>query len=236
MMPRRAADRLIVALDFTAPAPALRMARRLQGVVSTVKVGSALFTASGPSIIRTLRALGFRIMLDLKFFDIPNTVALSCRAAVLHRVASLTVHARGGQKMLEAAVQGSRQAARTLRIAPPHVLAVTVLTSTGGGRSTTREVLALARTAHAAGCDGVVASAREARAIRARFGERLRVVCPGIRPREASLADQRRVATPAQAVMDGADWLVVGRPITDARDPRTAAQTMRQELEASVGC
>ena len=234
--PRSLADRLIVALDFTAPAPALRMARRLRGVVSTVKVGSALFTASGPQIIRQLRRLGFRIMLDLKFFDIPNTVALSCRAAALQRVALLTVHARGGREMLEAAVQSSRQASLALGITPPRVLAVTVLTSTAGAGSTAREVLALAKTAAAAGCDGVVASAREVRAIKRQAGRRLRVLCPGIRPRGGARGDQRRVATPAQALADGADWLVVGRPITDARNPRAAARAMLQEMEERAGC
>ena len=232
-------DRLIVALDFTAPGPALRTARQLRGAVNTVKVGSALFTAGGPAIIRQLRTLGFAVMLDLKFFDIPNTVELSCRAAAALRVALLTVHARGGQEMLEAAVRGSRQAARALRIPVPRVLAVTVLTSTSGASSTTREVLALAQTAQAAGCDGVVASPLEARVIRRRFGRRLRVLCPGIRPRDAAHGDQRRVATPAQALADGADWLVVGRPITEARNPRAAARDIlqaMQEMEERPAC
>ena len=234
--PRCATDRLVVALDFTAPGPALRMARQLRGMVKTVKVGSALFTAVGPDIIRQLRALGFAVMLDLKFFDIPNTVELSCRAAARHRVALLTVHGRGGRAMLEAAVQGSRSAARALRIPAPRVLAVTVLTSSGRTASTTREVLELAGTAQAAGCDGVVVSALEARAIRRRFGRRLGLLCPGIRPGGAGRGDQRRVATPALALADGADWLVVGRPITEARNPRAAAKGILQEMEECPAC
>ncbi|MBI4342487.1 MAG: orotidine-5'-phosphate decarboxylase, partial [Candidatus Omnitrophica bacterium] len=210
--------------------------RELRGVVKTVKVGSALFTVCGPPVIQRLRALGFEVMLDLKFFDIPNTVALSCRAAARHRVSMVTVHARGGREMLEAAVRGSRQEARLRRMPPPRVLAVTILTSAGAGRSTIGDVLALARTAQAAGCDGVVASAHEARALRARFSRRLRIVCPGIRPRASARGDQRRVATPARALADGADWLVVGRPITAARSPQAAARSILREMAEGTAC
>ena len=261
-----AADRLIVALDFTSLEPALAMARRLRGLIRTVKVGSALFTACGPEAIRRLRALGFEVMLDLKWFDIPSTVELSCRAAVRHRVSMLTVHARGERAMLDAAVQGIRDEARRRRLTRPRVLGVTVLTSEGSARprqgvatgqaSVRREVVRLAHQVLQARCDGIVASAQEAAVLRRRFGTRLRIVCPGIRPAPpvtpsadpatggeagpASAADgparrvrddQRRVCTPREALARGADLLIVGRPITGARDPRAATQAILNDME-----
>ena len=170
-----AADRLIVALDYVTLTQALAMARRLDGLIRAVKVGSALFTADGPAAIQRLRALGLSVMLDVKFFDIPSTVELSCQAAVSHRVAMLTVDAAGERSMLEAAVAGARREAARLRVARPLVLGVTVLTSVGAP-SVTRQVLGLAQKALAAGCDGVVASAQEAAALRVRFGRRLYLV------------------------------------------------------------
>lgn len=232
----RASQRLIVALDVPTAAQALAMGRRLQRLVRTVKVGSALFTACGPDVIRRLRALGFGIMLDLKFFDIPSTVELSCRAAVRHRVQWLTVHASGPPDMLRAAVLGAREEAARWRITPPVVLGVTVLTSVGAGtaRAIRAQVLALAARAAAAGCSGVVASAHEAAAIRTRFGTRLRIVCPGVRPAVAARGDQQRVLGPAAALRQGADALVVGRPITGSRDPRQAARDILSAMEADA--
>jgi len=229
-----------VALDFPSLEPALAMARRLRGLIRTVKVGSALFTACGPEAIRRLRALGFEVMLDLKWFDIPSTVELSCRAAVRHRVSMLTVHARGERAMLDAAVQGVRGEARRRRLARPHVLGVTVLTSTGSARqaSVRREVVRLAHQVLQARCDGIVASAQEVVALRRRFGTRLRIVCPGIRPAppqagpaHATHDDQRRVCTPREALARGADLLIVGRPITGARDPRTVTRAILSDME-----
>lgn len=231
-----ASDRLIVALDVAALAQARRLARQLTGLARTLKVGSALFTACGPAAVRTLRALGFDVMLDLKFFDIPSTVEASCRAAAAHRVSLLTVHAAGGRAMLEAAVAGARAGAARAGAPRPKVLAVTVLTSRGdgSGASVRARVLRLAQAALQAGCDGVVASAQEAAALRRRFGRRLEVVCPGIRPAHAaSRQDQRRVCTPGLALARGADRLVIGRPITGARRPRAAAQRILHEME---GC
>jgi len=234
----RARDRLIVALDDPSLAEALRMARQLAGLVRTLKVGSALFTACGPVAVARLRALSFQVMLDLKFFDIPSTVALSCRAAARQRASFVTVHAAGGRAMLEAAVSGARAEAARMGAARPQVLAVTVLTSVGELRaaSVRARVVRLAQAALAAGCDGVVASAKEARALRRAFGTRLAIVCPGIRPSRARRRDQRRVATPREALARGADWLVVGRPITDARRPRAAAQRILSEMEDVDGC
>ena len=231
-------DRLIIALDFTAAAPALRMATRLRGLVRTVKVGSTLFTACGPAVIRRLRDLGFRVMLDLKFFDIPSTVELSCRAAVHHRVSLLTVHAAGGRAMLEAAVRGAREEAARLGVMRPRVLGVTVLTSVErrAARAVRPTVMRLARAARQSGCDGIVASAQDAAALRRRFGAELRIVCPGIRPARTPLGDQARVASPRQALASGADCLVVGRPITAAPRPRAAAQGMLKEMEGACGC
>ncbi|MBI3321134.1 MAG: orotidine-5'-phosphate decarboxylase [Candidatus Omnitrophica bacterium] len=231
-------NRLIVALDDTALAPAVRMATRLRTLVQTVKVGSALFTACGPAVIHRLRSLGVDVMLDLKFFDIPSIVELSCRAAVRHRVAMVTVHALGGRATLEASARGVREEAARLRCPRPLVLAVTILTSTAQGRARTARagVMCLAREAVRAGCDGVVAPAQEAGQLRRAFGNTLRIVCPGIRPRNAQANDQRRVATPAQALARGADALVVGRPITAARDPHRAAWQILQEMQEANPC
>ena len=234
-------DRLIVALDFTAGAPALAMARALKGLVRTVKVGSALFTACGPDVVRRLRALGFQVMLDLKFFDIPSTVELSCRAAAGLRVSRLTVHAAGDRRMLEAAVRGARAGARRRGASSPKVLAVTVLTSTPAPAITrrgelTQRVIRLARQALEAGCDGVVASAQEAAPLRRALRRPFELVCPGIRPLPASRGDQHRVGTPAEALASGADLLVIGRPITGARDPRAAARQLLNEMEDCHAC
>ncbi len=219
------AARLIVALDAPSLAGAVRVAHRLRGLVGTVKVGSILFTAAGPDAIRRLRALGFQVMLDLKFHDIPHTVEASCRAAARHRARWLTVHASGGRAMLEAAVRGARQG--TPRgVVRPRVLAVTLLTSVAASSGSRRLVLARAGAAKAAGCDGVVVSAREARAVRRQCGRRFLIVCPGIRPAGAARGDQRRTTSPAQAVEAGADWLVVGRPVTGAASPRAAAAAL----------
>ena len=239
---RSSSGRVIVALDVPTVAKALSMARQLRRLVGTVKVGSALFTAAGPAVIARLRTLGFRVMLDLKFFDIPITVEQSCRAAVRHRVTMLTVHASGHPAMLRAAVLGARTEASRLGIPRPLVLGVTVLTSVGQGRSKrlTPEVIRLAQAARQAGCDGVVASAHEAASLRRRFGKRLAIVCPGIRPATpeggADQDDQRRVASPAEALAAGADFLVVGRPITAARNPRTAVRALLREMEAMDAC
>ena len=240
----RGGDRLIVALDDTTLRSAVAMARRLRGLTRMLKIGSALFTACGPQAVRRVRALGFEVMLDLKFFDIPNTVELSCRAAAALRVGLVTVHAAGGRAMLEAASRGARTAARRLGTQPPKLLAITVLTSDGRGRaaSVRTRVVALAREALAAGCDGVVASAQEAEALRNALGPHLLIVCPGIRPACAAPGtgapsggatdDQRRVMTPREALLRGANLLVVGRPITAAARPREAARNLLQEMEA----
>lgn len=225
--------RLIVALDFNQWTPALRAARMLRGLVRTLKVGSILFTAYGPKAVEKIQALGFDVMLDLKFHDIPSTVERSCEAAARMRVSLLTVHASGGQEMLKAAMKGARNEAKRQRTKRPAVLAVTVLTSAEGNRSLQirSRVIALAQTALRSGCDGVVASAQDAGAIRRTCGKRLRIICPGIRPSGAHYGDQRRVCTPAEALAHGADALVVGRPVTEALQPRKAVKQIIDEME-----
>ena len=249
-MASRSSARLIVALDFVSLKDALAAARRLRGLVRTVKVGSALFTACGPDVVWRLQALGFEIMLDLKFFDIPHTVELSCRAATRLHVSLLTVHAVGGREMLEAAMRGVRDEAKRMKLAVskrPRVLAVTVLTSVPASaerrsaaaamRALSRQVVERAGVALDAGCDGVVASAQEAAQLRAAFSaRRFAIICPGIRPSAAAQEDQRRVATPAGAVAAGADALVVGRPITAAKDPRVAVQQILHAMKGRSVC
>jgi len=232
-MTMTAANRLIVALDTPDLASAVRLAKRLQGVVRYVKIGSILFTAEGPPAIRCLRRMGFEVFLDLKFHDIPSTVEQSCRAAVRHGVWMLTVHASGQPDMLKAAADAVRKEAVRLRVRRPRVVGVTVLTSVDGAPASLVQahVLTLAAQAKRAGLDGVVCSVHEARAVRQRFKTGFAIVCPGIRPSGGTAADQRRIATPAAALQQGASVLVVGRPITQAGDPRRAALAMLQQMK-----
>ncbi|MGA8143878.1 MAG: orotidine-5'-phosphate decarboxylase [Candidatus Acidiferrales bacterium] len=213
------------------------MARRLRGVAGMFKVGSQLFTTEGPRAVQKLAGLGFDIFLDLKFHDIPNTVAGAVAAAAkLPGVRLLTLHASGGVEMMRAA----REAAGT-RKARPALLAVTILTSLdadglrriGMSGSPTSRALALARLAKQAGMDGVVASAHEVRAIRRACGSEFLIVVPGIRPATTAANDQSRIATPAEAIRAGANYLVVGRPITAARDSRAAALALANEIASS---
>jgi len=229
---------LIVALDAVRLGQAMAVAKRLRGLVRTVKIGSALFTVHGPRVVERVRSLGFQVMLDLKFLDIPSTVELSCRAAVRHRVSMLTVHASGSPAMLEAAVRGARDEARRRRTRRPRILGVTILTSVDSGhrQGLRGRVLALAKAALQAGCDGVVASAQEAAALRRRFGKRPFIVCPGIRMSHEPSGDQRRISTPREALANGADAIVVGRSITAARNPRAAAERILDEMGDDRGC
>jgi len=230
-----ARDRLIVALDVADAAVARALARRLAGEVGMFKVGSQLFTAGGPAVVRELVADGQRVFLDLKFHDIPNTVAGAVAATAGLGVSLVTVHAAGGPAMITAAAEAARGTAA-------RVLAITVLTSldattlgaigiTGGVEAT---VLRLARLAADAGAHGVVASPHEARALRAARGAEFLVVTPGIRPAGAALGDQSRAATPGAALAAGADYLVVGRPIVAAPDPVAAARAVVLEMEAAT--
>jgi orotidine-5'-phosphate decarboxylase len=214
------------------------LARRLQGVAGILKVGSQLFTSEGPQAVKTLAGLGFDIFLDLKFHDIPNTAAGAVAAAArLPRVRMLTLHASGGVAMMKAARKAVGSKKRR-----PALLGVTILTSLdrpalrriGISGSPSSRAVALARLAKHAGLDGVVASAHEVRAIRRACGPRFLIVVPGVRPASSAPGDQARVATPAAAIRAGADYLVVGRPITKARNPRHAAAAIAQEIESAA--
>jgi len=238
-------SRLIVALDFDSVVPALRCAEKIADVVGMFKIGSQLFTAEGPSVLSKVAALGTGIFLDLKFHDIPNTVAGAVLAATgLPGLQLVNVHALGGRAMMEAAAQAIR-ATQPLDADRPRLLAVTILTSmdqkamreTGIAGPPPDRVVKLARLARKAGVDGVVASPKEVRAIRKACGSDFLIVTPGVRPKEPGATrkrdDQARTATPAEAIRAGADYIVVGRPIIAAADPRAAAQAILQEIDAA---
>ncbi|MHB0986573.1 MAG: orotidine-5'-phosphate decarboxylase [Sulfuricella sp.] len=225
--------RIIVALDFAAQEDALALAAMLDPKLCRLKVGKELFTAAGPVLVERLAGSGFEVFLDLKFHDIPNTVASACKAAAKLGVWMLNVHALGGSRMMEAAREALEGAAKR-----PRLIAVTVLTSMGPGDlkelglpGDPREtVLRLARLAHASGLDGVVCSAREAAPLRQELGAGFCLVTPGIRPAFAAQDDQVRIVTPAEAIRLGSDYLVIGRPITKAADPLQALKRINLEI------
>lgn len=233
----QALDRLIVALDFPTAAEARDLAQRLRGTCKWVKIGLELYVAAGNAVVQELANLGFSIFLDLKFHDIPNTVAGAVRSAARSQASLLTLHAAGGPAMLAAAVQAARIANN-----PPQLLAVTVLTSidvaqlaaTGVSAAPADQVLRLARMAQAAGIPGLVCSAEEVRMLRQQLGPDMRLVVPGIRPAGTESGDQKRVATPGGAIRAGADMLVVGRPITQAPDPEEAAKAILAEIAEAI--
>jgi orotidine-5'-phosphate decarboxylase len=226
-------SRVIVALDYADAGSALALADRLSPAECRLKVGKELFTAAGPELVRELVRKGFGVFLDLKFHDIPNTVAAACRAASELGVWMLNVHASGGRKMMEAAREAVDRSAHK-----PLLIGVTVLTSmdevglreTGVERSPRDQVLHLAGLAQQSGLDGVVCSAQEAAELRARFGQGFALVTPGIRPAGADVGDQSRIMTPGNAIRAGSDYLVIGRPITQAPDPMAALQGINLEI------
>ena len=237
-------DKILVALDVETRAEALRLADLLRGSVGGFKIGSRLFTSEGPSMVRTLTERGDRVFLDLKFHDIPNTVATAVAAATALGVWMVNVHASGGAAMMQAARTAAHDAAAKHNAAPPLVIAVTVLTSmsqaalrdTGVVIDLMDQVLRLAELTREAGLDGVVASPRETAAIRGRCGAEFAIVTPGIRGGAAALRqgsgqaatkdDQERTMSPADAVTAGASYLVIGRPIIGAPDPLAAARAI----------
>ncbi len=235
-------DRVLVALDVATARDALALADELRGVVGGFKIGSQLFTSTGPEVVRTLVAAGDQVFLDLKFHDIPNTVAGAVTAAAEMGVWMVNVHAAGGSAMLAAARDAADRTAAARGIRRPLVVAVTVLTSLdsdalralGVASDPAEQVVRLARMAHAAGLDGVVASSHEVSAIRQACGDDFVVVTPGIRgPETRGADDQRRTATAASALSAGSSYLVIGRPITAAADPRAAAERIAAEIAAS---
>ena len=238
----QARDRLIFALDVGNRDEALRITDSLAGELRWIKVATTLFTAAGAPLIAELRDRGFDVFLDLKFHDIPAQVEGACRSAAALGVKLMTVHSVGGRAMLEAAVHGATLGASEGGFSKPaKVLAVTVLTSLdqtdltdiGVERPVDQQVLALARLTQAAGCHGVVASPKELPLLRSELPSPFGILTPGIRPSGAEHGDQKRVTTPADAIRGGSDWLVVGRPIRNAKDRTAATRAILEEM-ASV--
>jgi orotidine-5'-phosphate decarboxylase len=228
---------VIVALDYASAEPALALAARLSPELCRLKVGKELFTRCGPQLVEQLQQQGFEIFLDLKFHDIPNTVAGAVRAAAELGVWMVNVHAGGGRRMMEAAADALQAYANR-----PLLIGVTVLTSMtdqdlqelGYTESATQRVLRLAAMSAASGLDGVVCSAMEAPELRRDRGEAFCLVTPGIRLAGDDAGDQRRVVTPADALSLGSDYLVIGRSVTGAEDPMAALQRVSDELESSA--
>jgi orotidine-5'-phosphate decarboxylase len=232
-------DRLIVALDVPGATQARQVVQALGEAVTTYKVGKQLFTAEGPGIVRDLVASGRKVFLDLKFHDIPNTVAAAVKSAAGLGISMLTVHASGGSKMLKAAVEAAQQSE-----SKPLILAVTVLTSladsdlqeVGVSGNVLSQVLRLGALARSAGCGGLVASAQEARELRRELGEGFEIVTPGVRPAGVAVGDQVRALTPQEAIAAGATRLVVGRPITEAAEPARVVEGILDDIKAvSIG-
>jgi orotidine-5'-phosphate decarboxylase len=223
-------DRLIVALDFPTKSKALALVSSLSGSASTYKIGLQLYTAEGPEIIRAVAATGAKIFLDLKLHDIPSTVAKAVAAAAELGVQMLTVHLSGGRAMLEAAVE-----ARSPNLS---LLGVTVLTSatpetlseTGVNSGIEEQVLRLAELGKKSGIDGLITSPHEVRILRERLGYQMKLITPGIRPSWAAANDQKRFTTPNEALKSGADYLVIGRPITADPDPPAAIERLLEEI------
>ena len=234
---------LVVALDVDTAAQALTLVEQLRGVAGMFKVGKQLFTAAGPDIVRQIIALGESVFLDLKFHDIPNTVAKAGIEAARLGVSIFNVHASGGSQMLRTVAQEVAAAADKEGLARPLILGVTVLTSQtpeafaelGIARSLAEQVIHLAKMCDAAGLDGVVASPHEIAPLRqAVANPNFVVLTPGVRPAGAALNDQARVMTPGEAMQAGASFLVVGRPIIAANDPRAAAEKIIEEIELAA--
>jgi len=229
---------ILVALDVPTADAALTLVEQLAPVCGGFKVGSELFTCAGPDMVRRIRALGAPVFLDLKFHDIPNTVARAVAAAVRLDVQMLSVHASGGVDMLKAAERAAQETAGQSGHTPPLVLAITVLTSLDGDAlaqigldsDVSRQVRRLANLASQAGLRGLVCSPREVAEVRQVMPAGMQLVVPGIRARTAAADDQRRTLTPREAVALGANWLVIGRPICAASDPRAAAEQILKEI------
>jgi len=225
---------LIVALDVSSTADVIRTVEQLGDSVSFYKIGLELFSAEGPDVVRAVKNRGKRVFLDLKLHDIPRTVERAVTAGAALGVDLMTLHASGGKAMIRAA----QDAARAFGSQAPKLLAVTMLTSLdpsdladlGVGRGMQAQVEALGRLACSNGADGIVCSPHEVAHMRAVLGEGSLLVTPGVRPAGAALGDQKRVATPGQAVKDGSTHLVVGRPILEAPDPRAAALAIAEEM------
>lgn len=236
------ADKLVVALDYPATDAALHLVDQLGDAVRWYKIGLELYTAAGGTIVRQVGERGKRVFLDLKFHDIPNTVAGAARIVAGLGVGIFNVHAAGGLDMMRAAKTAAAEGAASAGVPTPQVYGVTVLTSLGDrevreevgfGADAAENVLRLAALTQQAGLDGVVASPKDILALRKRCGPEFGILTPGIRPAGGGAHDQRRIATPAEAVRDGATHIVVGRAITQAPDPVTAARAILDDIAAA---
>ena len=229
---------IILALDVPSAEQGLALARQIAPALGAIKIGSELFTASGPDIIREMRGLGLNVFLDLKFHDIPNTVAKAVASAVQLDVQMLTIHTGGGSEMMRAAERSAQETASGLGRTPPLVLGVTILTSldsnaiaeVGYQANVGHQVDRLAKLAVASGLRGLVCSPLEVVELRRILPREVQLVTPGIRPADSGADDQKRTLTPREAIAAGADWLVIGRPIYGAKDPRRAAEAILESL------
>jgi len=229
--------KLVVALDFDNAADCMQLVNQLSPEFCRVKIGKELFTACGPKVVENIQSKGFDVFLDLKFHDIPNTVAKAVKSAANLGVWMVNIHASGGPKMMDAAVD-----ALSTYQQKPLLIAVTVLTSMdavqlnhiGVIATPARQVAMLAQLARASGVDGVVSSAQEVESIKQSCGKKFICVTPGIRPANAKADDQHRIMTPSQAIHANSDYLVVGRPITQATNPLLASQAIHAEIEAAL--
>jgi orotidine-5'-phosphate decarboxylase len=229
---------IILALDLPSAEQALPLAQQLAPVVGAVKIGSELFTAGGPEMVRQVRALGLNVFLDLKFHDIPNTVAKAVASATDVDVQMLTIHTSGGSEMMRAAEKAAQETAMKARRAAPLVLGVTVLTSldsnaiaeVGFQANVAHQVIRLAKLAVSSGLRGLVCSPLEVVELRRVLPREVQLVTPGIRPADSASDDQKRTLTPKEAMAAGADWLVIGRPIYGAKDPKRAAEQILESL------
>ncbi len=234
------ADRLIVALDVSSYDKAERVVGRLGGEIKWFKIGSQLYTCAGPAVVEMVKAAGCKVFLDLKYHDIPATVSRAAVAAAGLRVDMLNVHALGGRRMLEASVNSVEEYCGREKLAKPIMIAVTILTSMdaedlkeiGLEKHPADMVGRLAAMAKEAGLAGVVASPEEVAAIKEKLGAEFIVVTPGVRPGWAARDDQKRVKTPAEAIRAGSDYIVIGRPILGAGDPREAVKKTLEEIDS----
>jgi len=226
----KAGDKIIVALDVATKAEALALVEQLRDKISVFKIGLQLYTAQGPEIVRAVLATGVKVFLDLKLHDIPDTVARAVKSASSLGVQMLTIHLSGGAEMIQAA---------TARKGKMSILGVTVLTSandqtlreTGISDTLDKQVVRLAKLGIESGIDGIVASPHEIKSLRAEFGDKIKIVVPGIRPSWSEPDDQKRFMTPREAIEAGADYLVIGRPITAHKNPREAVERILQEFQ-----
>jgi len=240
LKPESVKDRLVIALDEPDRASALRLVEQVSGMVGMFKVGLELFTAEGPGLVREIIEAGERVFLDLKFHDIPNTAAGAARSAARLGVSIFNLHALGGSEMMRAAARAVADSASPSS-SRPLLLGVTVLTSmdavnlsdVGINPDVESEVERLAALARDSGLDGVVASPREIRSIRERVAsERFVILAPGIRPAWAEAGDQKRIATPSEALREGADYIVIGRAVTASKEPRASVERILEEIHS----